>query len=254
MPTREQSEKAYAEVEERRERYKRPDRHRPCRARLSRQISQSLHERLGPLSFNVTPQGKVLPCHAAETIPGLEFWNAREKKLADIWAQFARASTPFAAMNGCRSPAAPASARPWISAAAAARLWRWSATPRPATRSASKSPHHDLIRRNRRARFSRNRRGLHAPPSRKDTREGQGLNTNFSLGAQFCRVWLRGKKQVAPHFLQGRQSTIPLRPPALRSCKILEDNRGVKHPQTRAFPSCLLCPWSAPSALWRMAT
>ena len=36
-------------------------------------------------TFNVTPSGKVLPCHAAETIPGLEFWNVREKSVADIW-------------------------------------------------------------------------------------------------------------------------------------------------------------------------
>ena len=48
MPTREQSEKAYAEVEERARALSRQDRHRPCRARLSRQISQGLHERLGP--------------------------------------------------------------------------------------------------------------------------------------------------------------------------------------------------------------
>jgi pyrroloquinoline quinone biosynthesis protein E len=35
--------------------------------------------------MNVTPSGKVLPCHASETIPGLEFWNAKEHSLADIW-------------------------------------------------------------------------------------------------------------------------------------------------------------------------
>ena len=28
----------------------------------------------GRRSLNVTPAGKVLPCHAAESIPGLEFW------------------------------------------------------------------------------------------------------------------------------------------------------------------------------------
>jgi pyrroloquinoline quinone biosynthesis protein E len=39
----------------------------------------------GRRSLNVTPSGKVLPCHAAETIPGLEFWNVREHSLADIW-------------------------------------------------------------------------------------------------------------------------------------------------------------------------
>jgi pyrroloquinoline quinone biosynthesis protein E len=34
---------------------------------------------------NVTPSGKVLPCHAAETIPGLVFDNVRDKPLAEIW-------------------------------------------------------------------------------------------------------------------------------------------------------------------------
>jgi pyrroloquinoline quinone biosynthesis protein E len=36
--------------------------------------------------MNVTPSGKVLPCHAAETIPGLTFWSAPEHTLAEIWA------------------------------------------------------------------------------------------------------------------------------------------------------------------------
>jgi pyrroloquinoline quinone biosynthesis protein E len=40
----------------------------------------------GRRSLNVTPAGKVLPCHAAESIPGLQFWNVREHSLADIWA------------------------------------------------------------------------------------------------------------------------------------------------------------------------
>ncbi len=35
--------------------------------------------------MNVTPQGKVLPCHAAETIPGLEFWNVNDRSLGEIW-------------------------------------------------------------------------------------------------------------------------------------------------------------------------
>jgi pyrroloquinoline quinone biosynthesis protein E len=40
----------------------------------------------GRRSLNVTPKGRVLPCHAAESIPGLEFWSVREHSLADIWA------------------------------------------------------------------------------------------------------------------------------------------------------------------------
>jgi pyrroloquinoline quinone biosynthesis protein E len=39
----------------------------------------------GRRSLNVTPSGKVLPCHAAESIPNLDFWNVREHSLADIW-------------------------------------------------------------------------------------------------------------------------------------------------------------------------
>lgn len=39
----------------------------------------------GRQSLNVTPSGKVLPCHAAETIPSLDFWNVREHSLGDVW-------------------------------------------------------------------------------------------------------------------------------------------------------------------------
>lgn len=35
--------------------------------------------------INVTPSGRVLPCHAAESLPGLEFDNVRDKSLSDIW-------------------------------------------------------------------------------------------------------------------------------------------------------------------------
>jgi len=35
----------------------------------------------------INPAGKVLPCHAAEVIPGLEFENVREQTLAHIWQQ-----------------------------------------------------------------------------------------------------------------------------------------------------------------------
>ena len=39
----------------------------------------------GRRSLNVTPNGRVLPCHAAESILELTFWNVREHALADIW-------------------------------------------------------------------------------------------------------------------------------------------------------------------------
>ena len=50
----------------------------------------------GRRSLNVTPSGRVLPCHAAESIPGLEFWSVREHALADIWAH----SPAFEAFRG----------------------------------------------------------------------------------------------------------------------------------------------------------
>lgn len=39
----------------------------------------------GRSTMNVTPSGRMLPCHAAETIPGLEFHNVRDNSLRDIW-------------------------------------------------------------------------------------------------------------------------------------------------------------------------
>lgn len=85
MPTREQVERAAAAVEELRARHHGkividavvPDYYarypKPCMGGWGRR------------SLNVTPIGKVLPCHAAQTIPGLEFWSALEHSLADIW-------------------------------------------------------------------------------------------------------------------------------------------------------------------------
>ncbi|MEX0814963.1 MAG: pyrroloquinoline quinone biosynthesis protein PqqE [Dongiaceae bacterium] len=35
--------------------------------------------------LNISPSGKVLPCHAAETIAGFTFDSVRERSLADIW-------------------------------------------------------------------------------------------------------------------------------------------------------------------------
>jgi len=85
MPSREETEVAVAAVESLRKTHEGtividhvvPDYHarypKPCMSGWGRR------------TFNVTPSGKVLPCHAAETIPGLEFWNVRERSVADIW-------------------------------------------------------------------------------------------------------------------------------------------------------------------------
>jgi pyrroloquinoline quinone biosynthesis protein E len=39
----------------------------------------------GRQTLNVAPDGRVLPCHAAETIPGLLFERAGERPLREIW-------------------------------------------------------------------------------------------------------------------------------------------------------------------------
>lgn len=39
----------------------------------------------GQQFLNVAPDGTVLPCHAAQTIPGLTFANVARQTLADIW-------------------------------------------------------------------------------------------------------------------------------------------------------------------------
>jgi pyrroloquinoline quinone biosynthesis protein E len=96
MPTAEQVRHAATTVEELRRRHRGeividavvPDYH----ARLPKPCVGGWGRR----SLNVTPGGKVLPCHAAEVIPGLEFWSVREHPLADIWAH----SPAFNAFRG----------------------------------------------------------------------------------------------------------------------------------------------------------
>ena len=46
--------------------------------------------------LNVTPSGRVLPCHAAETIPGLAFESVADRPLAEIW----RSSPAFERFRG----------------------------------------------------------------------------------------------------------------------------------------------------------
>ena len=50
----------------------------------------------GRIAINVSPSGKALPCHAAESIPGLEFWNVRDRSLSEIW----RDNPAFKAFRG----------------------------------------------------------------------------------------------------------------------------------------------------------
>jgi pyrroloquinoline quinone biosynthesis protein E len=62
----------------------------------------------GRRSLNVTPSGRVLPCHAAECIPGLEFWSVREHPLQAIW----ESSPAFNAFRGTDWMAEPCASCP----------------------------------------------------------------------------------------------------------------------------------------------
>ena len=85
MPTRAQLEAANATVAEARERlrgrlvidYVVPDYYAT--------YPKSCMGGWGKVGLNVTPEGKVLPCHAAETIKTLRFDTVRERSLGDIW-------------------------------------------------------------------------------------------------------------------------------------------------------------------------
>ena len=54
-------------------------------------------------TMNITPSGRALPCHAAETIPGLTFDNVKDVGLRDIWLH----STAFNAFRGTAWMAEP---------------------------------------------------------------------------------------------------------------------------------------------------
>ncbi len=43
----------------------------------------------GKVGLNVTPDGRVLPCHAAESIPGMSFARVTDMPLTEIWADSA---------------------------------------------------------------------------------------------------------------------------------------------------------------------
>jgi len=64
----------------------------------------------GRRSLNITPTGLVLPCHAAQSIPGLEFWSVTEHSLADIWTS-SPAFNAFRGTDWMREPCASCARR-----------------------------------------------------------------------------------------------------------------------------------------------
>lgn len=100
----------------------------------------------GRVGLNVTPDGQVLPCHAAATIPGLRFDSVRDRPLAEIWER----GEAFEAFRGtawmkepCRS--CERRTRDWGGCRCQALAWTGDAA---ATDPAcTLSPHHAALRR-----------------------------------------------------------------------------------------------------------
>ena len=87
MPTRQQLEKAVAIVAE-------AERRNAGRMRIDSVVPdyyakypKACMGGWGRRLMLINPSGKVLPCHAAEVLPGLQFENVREKSLAWIWQE-----------------------------------------------------------------------------------------------------------------------------------------------------------------------
>jgi pyrroloquinoline quinone biosynthesis protein E len=98
----------------------------------------------GRRSLNVTPSGRVLPCHAAESIPGLEFWSVREHSLAEIW----RDSPAFRAFRGTawmREPCASCPRREEDFGGCRCQAFLLTGDARAADPVCHLSPHHALV-------------------------------------------------------------------------------------------------------------
>ena len=103
LPTREQLDQATATVEAARERLKGvlvidyvvPDYY----ARRPKSCMGGWGQRF----LNINPEGRVLPCHAAETIPGLIFERVGDRPLGDIWRD-GQAFTKFRGLDWMPEP------------------------------------------------------------------------------------------------------------------------------------------------------
>jgi pyrroloquinoline quinone biosynthesis protein E len=98
----------------------------------------------GRRSLNVTPAGRVLPCHAAEIIPGLEFWNVRDHALADIW-RVSPAFSEFRGIDWMEEPCRSCDRREQDFGGCRCQAFLITGNARTADPVCHLSPHHNLI-------------------------------------------------------------------------------------------------------------
>ena len=144
MPAAEQVQRAAVEVEELRKKHQ--------GAIVIDAVVPDYHARLpkpcvggwGKRSLNVTPTGKVLPCHAAESIPGLTFWNVREHSLAEIWTS-SPAFNAFRGTDFLPEPCSSCERREIDFGGCRCQAFMLTGDPRATDPVCHKSPHHGRV-------------------------------------------------------------------------------------------------------------
>jgi pyrroloquinoline quinone biosynthesis protein E len=94
----------------------------------------------------IKPEGKVLPCHAAETITGLAFENVRDRPLAEIWAN----GPAFVAYRGTgwmHDPCTSCERRERDWGGCRCQAFAWTGDAAATDPACSLSPHHAEMRR-----------------------------------------------------------------------------------------------------------
>lgn len=91
--------------------------------------------------INITPSGKVLPCHAAESLPGLAFDNVRDKPLRDIWLS-SDAFQKFRGTDWMAEPCRSCELREKDWGGCRCQAYAFTGDPRLTDPACDKSPHH----------------------------------------------------------------------------------------------------------------
>jgi pyrroloquinoline quinone biosynthesis protein E len=98
----------------------------------------------------IQPTGKVLPCHAAEIIPGMRFENVREKSLQEIWLH-SESFNRFRGTDWMPEPCRSCERREVDFGGCRCQAMMLTGDPRNADPTCHLSPHHDQIVRAREA-------------------------------------------------------------------------------------------------------
>jgi PqqA peptide cyclase len=94
--------------------------------------------------FNITPEGKVLPCHAAESLP-LSFDNVKDKPLATIWYEGA-AFHRFRGIGWMKEPCRSCARKEIDFGGCRCQAFALTGDPEATDPACSLSPHHGMMK------------------------------------------------------------------------------------------------------------